>query len=115
MADEFVDLGSDQELFHTFLVKRAELKEREELVKKGVEELKEEAVPMFLAHGIKTFKEEGLGTLSMVEGTNKSIAQDRLRKELLSRQFSAADVAEILEKVTKVSTYITLQFIPWKG
>lgn len=73
------------------------------------ERVKEVGSPWMLARGMKTVTVPGVGTLSLTNGTNVSISSDTLRKVLVN-YIGADKVAEVLEKVIKKTTYVTLQF-----
>lgn len=75
---------------------------------------KEVGSPWMLARGIKSVKVPGVGTMSVTEGSNVSISQDRLR-EVLINYLPAKKVAEVIEKVVKRTPYVALQFLPEKA
>lgn len=108
-----VDAEDRKELATIFLVKGG----MAGMLKKGKEmeeQVKTVGAPWMLARGVKTVTVPGIGSMSLTEGNNVSISQDRLRQVLTS--YVAADkIPEILSKVVKRTSYTTLMFTPEKG
>ncbi len=104
----FLDQEDIMELATLFLVK-GNVSGLSKKVKDIDEITKTVGAPWLLSRGVKTAKVPGIGIFSLVEGSNISISGDTLR-DVLINYVSAEKVAEILEKVTKKTSYITLQF-----
>ena len=109
----FLDDRDKEELATLFLTKGG-MSGVGKKVKEMDERAKEVGSPWMLARGVKTVKVPGVGTVSLTEGSNVSISGDTLRKVLIN-YVGAQQVVEILDKVTKKTEYITLQFKGEKG
>ena len=87
---------------------RAKLLEDEaSVIKKDANKLIEAAATML---DIKTFSKEGVGTVTVKQGTNRSISADRLKESLLTNSVDSAIIIKVLEESTKVTTYTTVEY-----
>jgi len=73
------------------------------------EKVKEIGAPWLLARGVKKVKVPGIGTFSLVEGSNNSISADALRKVLV-KHIAATIIPDIIKEATKVTPYVSIQF-----
>jgi len=102
-------MGSN-ELMYRLLVDRYALEQEKRDLDRRMNGWKEEALPLLLATNTKTFKDDELGSISVVDGTSATINKDLLIQALLNRGMEADVVAEVVEEATKVSKYQTIQF-----
>ena len=100
---------AEEDRLTVLLRRRAELYKQEQTIKTDLAEVKEEAVPLMLARGITSFVDEAVGTLTLVEGSNRSISGEKLRVNLL-KYLDAADVAEVVDASTTITSYTTMQY-----
>ncbi len=106
MSDEqFVD----PEL-HELLQERAKWSATKDLTEIAIKDLNQRIIPIMLAHDLKTYKEQGVGTMTYVEGSSTTLNKDKLKKALLSRGIAADVIAAAIAEATSMSTYVTVQF-----
>ena len=87
---------------------RAKLMEDEAAtIKRAANKIIEAAATML---GLKTFSKEGVGTVTVKQGTNKSLNREKLVEALLSRKVHYKKVTEAIEEATKVTTYTTVEY-----
>lgn len=108
-AGEMVLDDEERNELATLVVTKGAMAMATKKAKEMEERVKEVGSPWMLARGVKTVRVPGMGTLSLSNGTNVSISQDNLRKVLIN-YIPAEKVAEVMEKVVKKTTYVTLQF-----
>lgn len=101
--------GGNEVLFQ-MLVKRAGLEQDKKTLDLRMTEWKDEALPLMVATGVKSFKDENIGSMTVVDGSSVSINRDLLIQNLLAEGMDADKVATVVEKSTKVSRYQTIQF-----
>jgi hypothetical protein len=74
-----------------------ELRDQLDQINEEMKGLKDDILPLMMASGLKTFGKEGVGLITMVEGsTTLQLKKDKLQANLL-RYLDAADVAEVIE------------------
>lgn len=98
------------EILHKLLIQRSSLSIQEKDLKARLDEWKEEALPLLMATNTKSFGDESIGTMTVVEGSSSSINRDMLIQNLLAEGIEADRVAAIVDKSTKRGTYTTIQF-----
>lgn len=108
-AGEMVLDEKERNELATLVVTKGAMAMATKKAKEMEERVKEVGSPWMLARGVKTVRVPGMGTLSLSNGTNVSISQDNLRKVLVN-YIPADKVAEVMEKVVKKTSYVTLQF-----
>ncbi len=92
------------------LVERKELKEMEEQLAERLDDWKKRTMPLMLALEIDKCGEEGVGTMTVVNGTSSTINGGKLREALLKRGMAPEIVAAVVEEATTKNHYTTLSF-----
>ncbi len=95
---------------HELLLERQELKADEEQLAKALESWKEEALPLMIAMGIDSYKEEGVGVMTLQSGEKKNYDVKVLREALLKQGLPPETIAEVVEEATTRTTYTSLSF-----
>ena len=83
------------------------LEEEAGVLKKNANKLIEAAATML---GLKTFSKEGVGTVTVKQGTNKSLNREKLIEALLNRKVHYKKVTEAIEEATNTTTYTTVEY-----
>jgi len=102
-------MGSN-ELMYRLLVDRYALEQEKRDLDRRMNGWKEEVLPLLLATNTKTFKDDELGSISVVDGTSVTINKDLLIQTLLGKGMDPDEVAGVVEAATKRSKYTTVQF-----
>jgi len=98
------------EMLHVLLIQRSSLEVQKRDIDRRLSEWKDEALPLLIATGTKTFGDESIGTMTVVEGTSVTINKDLLIQTLLGKGMDPDEVAGVVEAATKRSKYTTVQF-----
>ena len=83
------------------------LEEEAGVLKKNANKLIEAAATML---DLKTFSKEGVGTVAVKKGTNKSLNVEKLTEALMIRKVSYKIVNTAIEEATNITTYTYVEY-----